>query len=309
MESNARYGLVGSLVVIFTVLIVAAILWLAEVGVSRDTAYYSVYFREQSLDGLQTDSDVTMKGIKVGTVTDLHIPRTDIERVKVTLKLDADTPIKTNTRAVLKRNLLTGLAFIDLTGSSQETPLLLSIPPGENFPVIPEGSTNLDAIAKSLPGLLTDIDRMVKNLEGTFSDENRVSITNTLANVEKLTGTLANDSVNFSELARELRDASAEVKKLAKNANTEVAGLGTDAKESLDAMRTAAQSMKSDTATIAQSMAVMTTDFSRFVRDFNRTAEVFSTTMDKYTNPRAIILGPDEHAYGPGERPHDKSSR
>ncbi len=309
MESDAKYALVGSIVVIFTVIIVACVLWLAEVGISRDSAFYAVYFREQSLDGLQTDGDVTMKGIKVGTVTDLHIPRADIERVKVILKLNADTPVKTNTRAVLKRNLLTGLAFIDLSGSSQDAPLLRNRAAGEDYPVIPEGSTNLDAIAKSLPGLLTDIDAMVRRVEAVFSEENTVAMTRTLANVEKLTSTLAADSVNFSELAHELREASSEVKKLAKNTNAQVSGVSKSAQGSLDSVKVAADTIKGDTATIAQSMSVMTADFSRFVRDFNRTAEAFSTTMEKYTNPRAIILGPDERSYGPGEVAHEKSSR
>jgi len=58
METEGRYTLVGTLVLAVAALMTLAILWLA--GAAETIAYqtYTIYFKQQSLDGLAVGSPV-----------------------------------------------------------------------------------------------------------------------------------------------------------------------------------------------------------------------------------------------------------
>ncbi|MEW6590406.1 MAG: MCE family protein, partial [Pseudomonadota bacterium] len=62
MEAEGRYTLVGTLVLAVLALMALAIVWLA--GMADTIAYqtYSLYFKQQSLDGLGVGSPVKMRG-------------------------------------------------------------------------------------------------------------------------------------------------------------------------------------------------------------------------------------------------------
>ena len=66
METEGRYTLVGAVVLAVVALLTLAIVWLT--GAADTIAYqtYTIYFKEQSLDGLAVGSPVKMRGIKVG---------------------------------------------------------------------------------------------------------------------------------------------------------------------------------------------------------------------------------------------------
>jgi phospholipid/cholesterol/gamma-HCH transport system substrate-binding protein len=69
MEPQARYTLVGILVISLVALMVATMIWLTRNGEGRGDRYYTIYFEHQSLEGVATRSEVQMRGIKVGSVT------------------------------------------------------------------------------------------------------------------------------------------------------------------------------------------------------------------------------------------------
>src|SRR5262249_12081003 len=144
-----------------------------------------------SLDGLQINSDVRMKGIKVGSVASLQISKKNIALVKVNIRVDEDTPVKVDTRATIKRNLLTGLATVDLDKSSQESALLTEVKPDEEYPVIPEGRSELDEVAASVPDLIHDASESIKRLNALLSDENVQLVHDIVANVDRVTSAFA----------------------------------------------------------------------------------------------------------------------
>ena len=63
MEANARYTLVGTMVLAVAALLVLGMFWIA--GKADDIAYrhYAIEFSNQSMDGLDVDSSVKMRGI------------------------------------------------------------------------------------------------------------------------------------------------------------------------------------------------------------------------------------------------------
>lgn len=313
MESSAKYALVGLFVFVSAIVFVIALFWLAEVGGSRNTTYYAVYFRNHSLDGLQVDSAVTMKGIKVGTVASYHISPQSVEEVKVTLRLENDIPVKQDTEAVLKRNLLTGLAFIDLVGSSDQSPLRTEIPTGESYPIIPEGSSQLEKIADSIPSVLTEVNSMVSRASAVFSEDNTASIQRSLQNIEAVTTVFAERKGEIDAVLVQLERTTADISAASKSLNTFAAEsnesldrIGAEASSVLTSLDVAVKGIDSRTKEMSVAMRaiaqVLEQEISALSQNVNVAAESIARTAERFEDPRAILAGPSKTTLGPGER-------
>ena len=218
MDTHPRYTLVGLIVVIILVLLALWVSWLWKGGSREKADFYAIYFRNQSLSGLQVDSIVTMRGIKVGTVTNVGIQPKDIERVRVVIALNSGTPVRTDTRAVIARNLLTGLSNIDLIGSTQSAAPLTDPAPGGEYAIIKEGQTGLDQFQQSLPEFVGKASVVLDRVALILSEENIRAFSSSLNNVEKFTASLGKvDSVinsansTFSELSELFKESKGKV--------------------------------------------------------------------------------------------------
>ncbi len=313
MESSANYTLVGLFVAIATVVFVVLLFWLTEISGKRNTRFFTVYFRKHTLAGLQVDSSVTMKGIKVGTVADYHISPQSVEEVKVTLRLGNDIPVKKDTAAVLKRNLLTGIAFIDLIGSSDESTFRKDIPEGESYPVIPEGESELDKIAESIPAVLSELSLMTARASAVFSEKNITSLENSLQNIEKLTGAFANRQEdiekmisNMSQTAVDISAASKSLRSFSDGANSSLESMSSGATTTLSSMNTAISGLderaKEISASVNAVTQVLTQEITNTSQSIATAADSISRTAEGFENPKSIIAGPPESTLGPGER-------
>ncbi len=312
MDTKANYTLVGAALVLLTVAVVAFIVWLAGRGVKADAARYTIYFGQTSLYGLQRNSDVTMRGIKVGSVADFKISPRNIELVKVTIEIDPATPVKQDTKAVIKRNLLTGFASIDLLGSSRESALLTEPPPGDQYPTIPEGKTELEEIASSIPGLMQELGEVVRKANAFFSDQNKLALDRTLEGTSRFAEFLGSSSGDLRELIKTsnvvLNDASTlsrSLNSLAAASEREIKGGGAKFGESMQKLSAAAEALQQELTVLSSAMQRATNVFvvetTAVSRDFSRAAQNFSSTMEKFEEPRSIILGPSKNSLGPGE--------
>ena len=154
MEPETRYTVIGAVVLALIGAAVAGYLWLSSSGRASDFRFYTVYFERQSLSGLQVGGNVNMRGITVGRVEAYSLSRDNINRVKVDVRVQRDTPVRENTKAAVSRNVLTGIAHINLDTPDGAGPGTdQNVPDGERFPVIAEGTSNLDQIADSLSQL------------------------------------------------------------------------------------------------------------------------------------------------------------
>ncbi|NIA19742.1 MAG: MCE family protein [Xanthomonadaceae bacterium] len=313
MEAKAKYMLVGSTVSILSILLVVAMIWISEVGGHKDTRKYTIYFEKYSLAGLQVDSAVTMKGISVGNVTKLKISPNNIEQVKVIIELNTGTPVKRDTEAVIDRNLLTGLAHIDLINSHQEADLLNEIPPGENFPVIPEGQAGLETmITATLPNLLANVDTMVHNANEMFSPENRQLLQEMLLDISAATKKLSASQAKLSDLLNEATELAGESRTVVHNLDQRAAAVEKSVTETIGILQ---EKITSVTPLIMQlqstagnlneavsgSASTIALEVEYLTEELVKTAQQVSDTLDEYKNPREIILGPDRSSLGPGE--------
>lgn len=312
MESEAKYTLVGSVIIFMTIGIVIALLWLGKVNPDQITQFYTVFFKTQSLDGLQVDGNVTMKGIKVGKVEGFKISPENIEMVKVTLALNADTPVKTDTEAVIRRNLLTGLATIDLINSSKQSKLLTQIPTDELYPVIPEGKTKLDVFADSLPNLLSNVQELTQHANSFLSEENAVAFHSILANAAEMTESLKSSEQQLKRTLDHLASFGAELERVSKSltkftdkSDARFQQVSDELTSALATIRSLAGHLdkQSDeiTKTVTSAFDVLRHSMGSMAQDISDATQRIATTLEHYEEPRTILFGKPSGSLGPGE--------
>lgn len=306
MESKAKYARVGAAVVTLTVLFVVLVLWLSNIGQYGSYDFYTIYFKNQSLDGLQQDSSVTMKGVKIGSVDRFEISKRDIERVKVTLRITSNTPIKQDTRAIVRRNLLTGLATIDLRGSSQMSKGLNDVPKGEDYPVIPEGVGDFDAISNSLPEFLEKSAGLMERANALLSDKNIKHVNRTVKNFDQLSQKLLESGDDIRQMAKNFNTISSSLVSFTDKADKFVTDGGGDFRLAMQQVQQTAANIDQRTERLTKALTGtvngLSLDVSHMTQEVTQAAQVLSATAEKFDEPQTILAGPSKGALGPGEK-------
>ena len=312
MESQAKYVLVGSVVLALMGLIIFAILWLSEARSYRNAQYYDIYFREHTLYGLQVNSDVTMRGIKVGSVLSLNISSQNVENVRVRISVGGGTPVKMDTEAQLNRNLLTGFASIDLRKGTQNSPLLTEIPPGESYPIIPEGKTELEQVADSLPEVFAKVGEITERAGKLLSDENIQSGTRILHNIDRVTASVADHSDDIAKLveranslSEKLEKATDSIRSLANKGTEKLDGISNELIAGVSELKGVMSQLNGKSGELVQSIIrsadVVAGQLRSISQNVQTVAETASSTLEGYEQPSRLLSGPNEKALGPGE--------
>lgn len=313
MESEARYKAVGATLLALVLALVLAMVWLARTGARADFRYYTIYFERQSLEGLQVGGDVNIRGVKVGRVESYSIARQNINRVQVTIRIDRNSPVSTNTVAVVERNILTGLARINLVTPGMPGPELAEIPPSEQYPVIAEGQSDIEQLAGAMNRLAITGASALTNLEQLLSKENRDAFGTSLANLRNLSAALSQRVGKLDEVADALakgatefskssRDIAVAVERISENAQP----IARQADVTLRDLSRAVQTLERETAALAkrleQTSDTGTHEIRATAQELRASAEILSRAADRLQDPRALIFGPSPAQLGPGER-------
>lgn len=312
MEADARYTLVGAIVLVVATLVVLSTLWIA--GKADDIAYrhYTVYFRSQTMDGLDVDSAVKMRGIKVGAVADYAFVAQPNEAVKVLLKVSEEAPVREGAEAYVKRNVVTGLATIEITNPPEQAKLLTAPPAGEKYPVIAEGRSDLDKVASAVSKMAENGAQVLDKMNALLSDENQSRISATLANLKTISDHLASNRQSLDAAIQGIRDASdefrfagASIAQAATRAEGSIAGMGQSTQATLkEAVRTL-EGMQKETEAISAKLQALsdtgTLELGAMSRDVRTAADAVTAAGQKLSNPKALLLGPGKQQPGPGE--------
>lgn len=227
METRANYVLIGAFTVLTVVFLLLFALWASNFSSSRNWREYTVVFTEP-VTGLTEGGSVQYNGLGVGTVENLSLDDNDARRVIARLKLKANTPVKTDTRAKLSQQGITGVPFIQLTGGSPDAPALQ--PPADGqLPVIRTEPSALQNIADTA-------NRLVARLDELMSEDNIRRISTTLANLEQISNGVAERRTDIGQLIVNARDASAALKTTLDNADGTLKGLDRNLVQRLPAL-------------------------------------------------------------------------
>ncbi|MGX6647973.1 MlaD family protein [Maricaulaceae bacterium MS644] len=191
METKAHHALVGFFVAFLVCGGAIFALWLSSVSFDREYREYDVVF-EGPVRGLRSASEVRFNGIQVGEVTDLGLNPDNPGEVIARIRVDAATPVKVDSVAQLEPQGLTGLSYIQLSSGSVDAARLESRL-GDRAPRIYARAAQIEALVEGGETLLESAQLIALRLGRLLSEENLESTTNTLNNIEALTGVLAAD--------------------------------------------------------------------------------------------------------------------
>lgn len=312
MEAESKYTYVGLALVLLVAALVTGVIWLNRTGTRSDFNYYTIYFERQPLDGLQLGADVDMRGIKIGRVEDYQLLPENINRVRVTVRTDRRAPVRTNTVAIVTRNFVTGIAKVGLITPEPLGPPLTEIRADQRFPVIPEGESNLDALAGRVNQLGDMAADTLESLNDVLKPRNRVAITETLDNLRKLTAALNARVEGVDRTLAALEQTAASIGSATDRIARTAEAAGSDVRP---VMRQAEQTLKDISATAAsleKQVAALTREFSgaasgteeqlsSAVNELRRTVESMNRVLDRLQDPRAALLGATKTQRGPGE--------
>ena len=190
MEDKVNYTLVGGFVLLLGAALVAGVLWLsAGLGHKQAMDRYQAVI-EESVAGLNVDAPVKYLGVDVGKVARIGIDRHNPKQVRLLFLIERGTPIKHDSVAVLKTQGLTGIAYVELSGGSAESPPLLASEDGPP-PTIPFKPSLTARLENVLTNVLANIDQVSNNLNAVFDTENRAALKSTLADVATVARSLA----------------------------------------------------------------------------------------------------------------------
>jgi len=312
MEAESKYTYVGLALVVLVVALVTGVIWLNRAGSRADFNYYAIYFERQPLDGLQLGADVDMRGIKIGRVEDYQLQAENINRVSVTVRTDKRAPVRTNTVAIITRNFVTGIAKVSLITPEPLGPPLTEIRADQRYPVIPEGESNLDALAGKVNQLGDMAAETLENLNDMLKPRNRVAFSETLDSLRKLTSglnaRLGEVDKSMAAMNAAMGDISVASSRIAKAAETAGGDLGPairQAEKTLKDISAATLSLEKQVTTLSSDLggAANATEeqMTAAVIELRRTVDSMNRVLDRLQDPRAALLGPTPGQRGPGE--------
>ena len=312
MEADSKYTYVGLALVVLVAALVTGVIWLNRAGSRADFNYYAIYFERQPLDGLQLGADVDMRGIKIGRVEDYQLQAENINRVRVTVRTDKRAPVRTNTVAIITRNFVTGIAKISLITPEPLGPPLTEIRADQRYPVIPEGESNLDALAGKVNQLGDMAAETLENLNDMLKPRNRVAFSETLDSLRKLTGGLNarlgevdKSMAAMNAAMADISGASSRIAKVAEAAGSDLGPAIRQTEKTLQDISAAALSLEKQVATLSRDFggAANATEeqMTAAVIELRRTVDSMNRVLDRLHDPRAALLGPAPEQRGPGE--------
>lgn len=310
MEAEARYTLVGVLVMAVVLALGAVVVWLVGGAGDHDYLRYAVYFRHQSMDGLNVDSPVRLRGVKVGKVQSYSFARDDA--VEVLLDIREGTPVREGAQAYVERNIVTGLAAIEVVNPSTPAPLLLHTQ-GQPYPVIAEGRSDLDRVATALSKLSENGAQVLAKLNDMLSDQNRLNVGQTLSNLNLITTSLARDRrqiastlASVQQAAVTFNSAAAHVSQVVDQTGASFASVARGASATLQQTNSALANLQRQTSDISLKLQTLSDngmlEFSGLSRGVLDASSTLSNVSQGFANPRSLIFGPNPQMLGPGEK-------
>jgi phospholipid/cholesterol/gamma-HCH transport system substrate-binding protein len=195
METKANYVAVGAFVLACVIGLVVTILWLAGIQYSQEYAYYQAYFKGP-VTGLGKGTMTRYNGIEVGRITDLVFDPADPRQVIVTMQVQPNLNIREDSIASIDSQGLTGGAFVEITGGTPKSPLLVAHE-GQRYPVIRTKQSTFAQLQQSVPEVVAKINVASSRLNDLLNDDNRRAIAHVLANLDETTQMIARRSADI----------------------------------------------------------------------------------------------------------------
>lgn len=210
METRAHHILIGLFTALAGAGLMLFVMWMSQSVVDSDIKRYDILFRE-AVSGLSVGSVVQYSGIRVGDVEQLTLDPEDPRQVWARVRVAANTPVKTDTRARLALLNITGASGIEL---SEGTPQSAFLGGEDSIPIIEAEPSPLTQLRVSSEELLVNVTTLVESANRLLSEENSAYVTRVLSNLDTVTTALAEEQQVLREGLQSLVSAGNDISRL-----------------------------------------------------------------------------------------------
>jgi phospholipid/cholesterol/gamma-HCH transport system substrate-binding protein len=189
---------VGVVVAIGVGLFLVALIFVGGVHIfGKRRVAYTTYFKFAG--GLEPGSVVRFGGLRVGVIKTAGLDPGDTTRVRMTVEVDPNTPVRTNSKARISSLGFLGENYLEISAGTRDAPRL---PAGSEIPSveivqISDVFNNVNNITLNATKLVNDLDDrvltlsdnanlLIHNLNDVVSPENKGHFSSVLANSDEM---------------------------------------------------------------------------------------------------------------------------
>jgi len=178
MDGKINYTLIGIFVFGLGLCLAVFLLWMAKYGFEQ--SHYDHYQIQMTdgVSGLNIESPVKFRGVKVGVVDKIYINPDNSELIDVLVSIEPGTPVKEDSIAILTAQGITGLSYIELKGGSKEARRLA------NGATIKAGQSLFNKLEQTVTDISQQLIQSMQRIDKLLSRENINALRNLLANLE-----------------------------------------------------------------------------------------------------------------------------
>ncbi len=235
METRANYAMIGAFVLLAALMGLGFVLWLGQSQFNHEYENYDIVF--EGPVSLEDGASVRYIGIKVGEVTRIGIDREDDSKVRARIRVDAETPVKTDSTASIEFAGITGVTFVQINAGSPNAGSLRR-EAGQDVPVIKAIQSPVSELFSSGTEVMGRATLALERFDKLLSEENIESVSRTIANIETISAALSGEGTftadfadvlaNINDAAESFDQASRSLGQFGSTADAEVARIGAE---------------------------------------------------------------------------------
>ncbi len=257
METRAHYVVIGAVVLSAIALAFFVIIQMSQTN--REFDQYDIIFTDR-VSGLSVGAAVRFNGIQKGEVETLSIDPDDPSVVIARVRVDNDTPVKTDTRAELELVGFTGLAIIQLVGGGADKPLLKEVS-DRRIPKIKADAAGFAAFLEGAGDVLAQANRLL-------SDENIKNISGIISHVETVTGVFADKEEDIAATIANLNAITTDLATITTKLDAAATGLQTFMEEDAPGAVEDMEATLSEARALVTELRAMTSENRASIRVF-----------------------------------------
>lgn len=300
--NNQKHTVVGIFVLLATAFMIAVWLWFSVKSHQSYNTYVAVF--HEAVDGVTNDSIIKYNGVEVGRVKQIKLDGNNPHNIYVYLNIMQGIKIQSDTYATMKPQGITGLSYIELalpTDSSNNQFIKPSDQPP--YPEIQTRTSLLSSLVGQAQSLTTNINGVSSQLKLALNDKNLEHFSNILANLDKVSASIAKHSneisqsiSSVSDILKNVKTNTADLKDTVKN----ISELTNSLSHTAQNVNTLLDDMK-DT-TLQNINTIFLPNLNQAVLNMNQSSMQLDQLLNTLNqNPAILIRGKTPHQKGPGE--------
>jgi phospholipid/cholesterol/gamma-HCH transport system substrate-binding protein len=180
--SKAQRARLGVFVVTGVVMLLMFVSVTLGLKLSRTMKTYVAYFEGESLSGLEQGALVKYTGVPIGKVDKITYQRRDLSKVKVSLSVQPDFPMKNDMYATTGLLGITGLKYVEVLGGSDTAHLL------RNGGEIQTRVSVFSSISGKAEAIVAKIELLINNLNQISNPDSLRALRLLIENIGAITG-------------------------------------------------------------------------------------------------------------------------